>query len=204
MSAYKRGGDLYRTNAQKRAAKAAANMYRVPSQQTMTLVHLTNYWGTDVDPDHGRVDREVGFHCLWCQALATRNDNRICFSFGLRAVEVSETDLHGFDQGKWNLWKVSGRRGSKGDGHYFWKFVLIPQGIPGKGKANLQAKGWELLTDYGIDISNADLLNELTQIIDEYWNDDSNVVNHVHIGVFLNGQVFECPEKVHTRAFHHS
>ena len=47
-------------------------------------------------------------------------------------------------------------------------------------------------------------MNELTQILDKYWNDDSDDVNHVHIGVFLNGQVFDCPEKVHTHAFHHS
>lgn len=192
MSAYARGGDLYHTKAQSQAPAAYDG-------ETMKLVHLTKYWGDNIGSRRG--DREVDFSCLWCQALVSCSDRRICRSFGTRAVEITETILEGVHNNKWNLWKVSKTLGRKGDGHCFWKFLLVPQGVYGMGKGTLQAKGWTLETDYGIDISKENLLTELTEIIAGYWNDRSNRVNHVHIGLFLNGHDIMCNDKVHVKTF---
>jgi len=157
----------------------------------MRLLHLTNYWGTEIDTTISGPDPELGFHALWVQALEDGQEP-CCKGFGRRTVEVSETDLEEFHRGRWNLWKVSGTRGGYQD-HYFYKLALVPQGLYGKGKKTLLSKGWKVI-DEGIDITSTHMLGRLEQVLGDYWEDGSDDFNHVHIGIDLSevNHTFKC------------
>ena len=141
------------------------------------LSHRTNYWGAHIDATDN--DDEVDFAAVWVQAL---EDNRSCCpGFGRRRVRVENQDLSEHAEWWW-LFRVSARYG-RSDGHYFMKFVLIPQGEPGYGKRGCAQRGWSLDGE----VSSDNALAGLQQLVEHYFDDDEGDFIHVHIGIKMDG-----------------
>ena len=149
---------------------------------TLRLVHRTNYWGqwidsTDLDPD-------VNFDAIWVQAMID-GESCCCHGFGRRGVAVSNQDLEDecppFAQGWWSLFQVSGTHGHSA-GHYFYKFVLIPQGTHGYGKRGCAQRGWT----YVGEAHSQSACDHLDSILRSYYHDQSGDFNHVHIGIKMD------------------
>eukprot|EP00947_MAST-08B_sp_MAST-8B-sp1_P006212 g6212.t1 len=73
---------------------------------------------------------------------------------------------------------------------------MYPERCYGLGKRTLWGKGWELMTIEGIDISREHLKSEIERILEGYRNDGSDDINHAHVGIYLDGQVLDYPDKV--------
>lgn len=145
----------------------------------MRLVHRTNYWGKWIDPTD--VDDEVHFDAIWVQAMID-GDSCCCHGFGRRGVAVNDQDLvDEFDGWWWSLFNVSGEQG-RSSGHYFYKFVLIPQGTHGYGKRGCSQRGW----GYVGEVHAQSALQGLDDRLRVYDEDQTGDFNHVHIGIMMD------------------
>ena len=108
---------------------------------TLRLVHRTNYWGQYIDATD--MDDDVSFDAIWVQAMID-GDPCCCHGFGQRGVAVNNQDLADEYNGWWSLFFVNGREG-RSVRHYFYKFVLIPQGTHGYGKRGCAQRGWSFV-----------------------------------------------------------
>ena len=120
---------------------------------------------------------------IWVQAI--EDGERICCrGFGERSVSVDEQHFYQWDNGEWALWLVSNRRGWN-ESHYFYKFLLLPKGCRGKGKRSLQRRGYKHVADLD---SGPYMFDQLESELEEYWQDNSDDFNHVHIGVYTDDE----------------
>jgi len=153
----------------------------------MKLLHLTNYWGSTIDPNNSPQDDDVDMDVIWTQALEYEHDRPCCPGFGRRIVRVEDQDLVQWDQNNWTLWFVSGTWGNS-DGHYFYKFVLIPNGCYGKGKRTMRARGWQELSTlrFGYDAD----MTSLEDVLMPYWSNTGGNISHphVHVGIYTMNQ----------------
>ena len=148
----------------------------------MQLVHRTRYWGQHIDGTDN--DEEVPFHAIWVQT--TRQGRCCCPGFGERRVHVEDSDIAEEAQGWWSLFLVSTERGHS-PGHYFWKYVLIPQDTYGFGKKGCARRGWRYIGEVHSNSATAQLENLVgDKLEDDYDND----FNHVHIGIKFDGLLF--------------
>ena len=104
----------------------------------MKLIHRTNYWGEWIDASG--MDDEVPFDVIWTQAVSNHSSG-CCHGFGRRPVAVVNSDFVDEDLEWWHVFRVSNQYG-RTDGHYFYKFVALPQGTYGYGKRGCAALGW--------------------------------------------------------------
>ena len=141
----------------------------------MKLIHRTNYWGTWIDSSD--MDDDVPFDAIWTQAVLDHQGS-CCYGFGRRAVHVVNSDFVDEDNGWWHVFKVNQQSG-RTPGHYFYKFVALPQGTYGYGKRGCAARGWDWEGEFVA--SNA--LDGMESVLSRYlWMDDDDF-NHVHVGV---------------------
>ncbi len=143
----------------------------------MKLIHRTNYWGTYIDSSDR--DDEVSFDAIWAQAV---DDYRgpCCRGFGERSVRVADSDFQEEHNDYWSIFKVSGRRGNN-PSHYFYKFVVIPQGIPRYGKKGCASRGWTYIGEFHAQ----EALAALERKLKRYMEGDTDDFNHVHIGLWM-------------------
>ena len=149
----------------------------------MKLVHRTNYWGREIIPNNSRQDFEIDMALIWVQALEEVYEPPCCRGFGERSVLVVRQDFYSWHKGDWVLWKVSSTRGLN-ESHYFYKFLLVPKGCYGKGRKSLLRRGFTHVADLNF----AHSLHQLKSALRTYWQDDSDDLNHVHIGVYTKHQ----------------
>ena len=150
-----------------------------PSDMTLRLVHRTNYWGQYIDPSD--TDEDVHFDAIWVQAMID-GDQCCCRGFGRRGVAVSDEDLTDEYDGWWSLFYVTGRYG-RSDDHFFYKFVLIPQGTYGYGKRGCAQRGWR----YEGEVHSSSACDGLDKILRyDYFYDQSNDIIHAHIGIMMD------------------
>jgi len=149
----------------------------------MKLVHRTNYWGREIIPCNSRQDSEIDMDLIWVQALEEDDEPPCCRGFGERSVTVDEQDFYHWDDDDWMLWLVSETRG-RSESHYFYKFLLLPKGCRGKGKKSLLRRGFTHVAD----LDSRYLIHRLKSALDGYWQDNSDDINHVHIGVYTMDQ----------------
>mmetsp|Transcript_13356 Transcript_13356/g.32953 ORF Transcript_13356/g.32953 Transcript_13356/m.32953 type:complete len:157 (+) Transcript_13356:67-537(+) len=141
----------------------------------MRLIHRTNYYGKFVEP-RSRGDDSVPFEALWVQA--TDDGDSCCYGFGRREIEVTGSLIWSFHSGYWNLWFVEKEQGYADE---FYKFALVPEGIPGYGKAKLYQRGWRNVSG---PMLARNLMGMLEDVLDSYWDEDT----HCHIAIHTNGQ----------------
>ncbi|CAB9512712.1 expressed unknown protein [Seminavis robusta] len=144
----------------------------------MQLVHRTNYWGKYIDSSN--TDDEVDFDAIWAMAL-NDGDWHCCPGFGRRWVEVVNSDFRDEYDGWWSVFLVSERRGHS-DGHYFYKFVAIPQGTYSYGKKGCQQRGWSYQGEFEADNAR----DQLESILDYWLNLDDDDFIHIHIGIWMD------------------
>ena len=111
---------------------------------TMKLIHRTNYWGEWIDASG--MDDEVPFDVIWTQAVSNHSSG-CCHGFGRRPVAVVNSDFVDEDPEWWHVFRVSNQYG-RTDGHYFYKFVALPQGTYGYGKRGCAALGWRWVGEF--------------------------------------------------------
>ena len=70
----------------------------------MRLVHRTNYRGNGI-VHTSNIDDEVTFDAIWGQAVRD-DENPCCRRFGVRSVEIINSDLVEDHAGTWVLWRV--------------------------------------------------------------------------------------------------
>mmetsp|Transcript_20055 Transcript_20055/g.40902 ORF Transcript_20055/g.40902 Transcript_20055/m.40902 type:complete len:155 (-) Transcript_20055:138-602(-) len=141
------------------------------------LVHRTNYWGKYIDATN--MDDEVNFDAIWVQCVYDGH-RTCCPNFGARRVGVTENDLVNEHNGWWSLFRVSSTWG-RSPGHYFRKFVLIPQGTHGYGKRGCAQRGWE----YEGEVVASNARDQLVNLLSCYL-DDQEDFTHVHIGIMMD------------------
>ena len=145
---------------------------------TLRLIHRTNYWGQRIDANDG--DDDVNFDAIWVQAMID-GKRCCCPGFGERRVAVDNQDISDEHSSWWSLFLVNGRRG-RSEAHYFYKFVLIPQGTHGYGKRGCADRGWrfqgQVLADRACE--------DLDDLLRSFFDDASGDVNHVHIGIMMD------------------
>ena len=149
----------------------------------MRLVHCTNYWGEHINGTDN--DDEVSFDAIWVQA---RLDHQgcCCPGFGRRRVLIRDDDINGEHSGWWSLFSVSCAEG-RSQGHYFWKYVLIPQGTYGYGKRGCAGLGWTYIGEVHSSCATAQLEGLIGDRLDEQYDYD---FNHVHIGIRWDGTMY--------------
>ena len=146
----------------------------------MKLIHRTNYWGSYINSSC--MDDEVDFDAIWAQAVGDY-DGPCCPGFGRRSVEVVNSDFSSEHNGWWSVFEVSSQRGYSSS-HYFYKFAVIPQGIPHYGKKSCtQSRGWT----YKGEFRSWNALEELENILEYYLELDDDDINHVHVGIYMDG-----------------
>lgn len=145
----------------------------------MQLIHRTNYWGEYIESNSN--DPDVDFDAIWAMALDD-DDRDCCSGFGNRRVPVYNRDFKEEDNGWWSLFLVNSRRGDYNSGHYFYKFVAIPQGIYGYGKRGCQQRGWV----YKGEFEASSALQDLDDLLDDYIRKYDDDVNHVHVGLWMD------------------
>eukprot|EP01084_Bolivina_argentea_P034534 63943_1 len=151
----------------------------------MRLLHLTNYRGHKIVPNKSIKDEDTDLELIWVQAVPGYDDE-CCPGFGDEIVNISQKVFKHWDRDEWVLWKVAEHRGKNPD-HYFYKFILVPKGYAGLGKKTLLNKGWkDMLT---IDPNN-EFYSQLEAHLSQYWYDNSDDTNHVHIGIYTSGQAY--------------
>ena len=148
----------------------------------MDLVHRTNYWGSHINATDN--DDEVPFEAIWVQA--TRNGRCCCPGFGQRRVLVTDDDISDEFQGWWSLFLVSQQRGHS-YGHFFLKYVLIPQGTHGFGKRGCENRGWQYKGQVHASNATESLEYLVGSILEDDYDDD---FNHVHIGIMFDGLLY--------------
>ena len=72
-------------------------------------------------------------------------------------------------------------------GHYFWKYVLIPQDTYGFGKKGCARRGWRYIGEVHSNSATAQLKNLVGDKLDDDYDND---FNHVHIGIKFDGLLF--------------
>ena len=148
----------------------------------MKLIHRTNYWGKYINSSNR--DDEVDFDAIWAQAVGN-HDRPCCRGFGRRSVKVMNSDFMEQHNGWWSVFRVSMRRG-RNKSHYFYKFVAIPHGIRNYGKKScIQRRQWKYEGEF--DASDGDAINQLKEILREYLEKDDDDINHVHVGIYMDG-----------------
>ena len=145
---------------------------------TLRLVHRTNYWGQYIDASD--VDDDVNFDAIWVQAMIDGKPC-CCRGFGERGVAVNNQDISDEHSDWWSLFFVNGRRG-RSEAHYFHKFVLIPQGTHGYGKRGCADRGWR----FEGQVFAARACEDLDDLLRSFFYDDTDDVNHVHIGIMMD------------------
>ena len=63
-------------------------------------------------------------------------------------------------------------------GHYFYKFVPVPEGSHGCSKRAMQAWSWDQIGS-PMRASDSEVMSEVEHRLEEYWNDESPDTNHV-------------------------
>ena len=144
----------------------------------MRLVHRTNYWGEWISSSD--MDDDVPFDAIWVQAMLD-GCACCCHGFGRRGVAVRDEDLVDEFNGWWSLFKVSGEWG-RTPGHFFHKYVLIPQGTHGFGKRGCAQRGWT----YAGEIQAGRACERLDELLEYTIDDQTDDFNHVHIGIMMD------------------
>lgn len=144
---------------------------------TMKLIHRTNYWGQWIDTSD--MDNDVPFDVIWTQAVGDHSTG-CCRGFGVRQVAVVNSDFEREDPGWWHVFKVSNQYG-RSDGHYFYKFVALPQGTYGFGKRGCASLGWSWEGEFLA----GNAMSELEEVLAEYLEESNQTsdFHHVHLGV---------------------
>ena len=150
----------------------------------MRLVHCTDYWGEHINGTNN--DDEVGFDAIWVQARLDHHQGCCCPGFGRRRVLIRDDDINGEHSGWWSLFSVSCAEG-RSPGHYFWKYVLIPQGTYGYGKRGCAGLGWTYIGEVHSSCATAQLEDLIGDRLDEQYDYD---FNHVHIGIMCDGTMY--------------
>ena len=149
----------------------------------MKLIHRTNYWGNYIDSSYGDRDDEVDFDAIWAQAVGDYDGPCCPRGFGRRSVEVVNSDFMEEHNSWWSVFLVSSQRGGSSC-HYFYKFAVIPQGIPHYGKKScIQRRGWT----YKGEFYAGDALEDLENILEYYLELDDDDINHVHVAIYMEG-----------------
>ena len=151
----------------------------------MRLLHVTNYEGKKIKPSKSKRDNDTDLDLIWVQAVPG-NEDACCPGFGDRIINISERVFRHWDPDNWVLWYVAGNWGHIED-HYFHKFVFIPKGYPDLGYKSLINKGWGKV--YEMDPGHT-FFEGMADALDTYWFDDTDDVNHVHIGIFTADQPY--------------
>lgn len=149
-------------------------------RSTMKLIHRTNYWGEWIDPSG--IDDEVPFNVIWTQAVSDHASG-CCHGFGRRPVTVENSDFVDEDPEWWHVFQVSSQYG-RTEGHYFYKFVTLPQGTYGYGKRGCAALGWTWRGEFHARNALVDLEDLLSDYLEEY--NQSSDFHHVHLGVKMD------------------
>lgn len=146
----------------------------------MKLIHRTNYWGQWIDA--ADMDNDVPFDVIWTQAVGDHSTG-CCRGFGVRQVAVVNSDFEKEDPGWWHVFKVSNQYG-RSDGHYFYKFVALPQGTYGFGKRGCASLGWSWEGEFLA----GNAMSELEEVLAEYLeeNNQTSDFHHVHLGVKMD------------------
>jgi len=161
-----------------------------------TWVHRTNYKGRVIRSSKATycLDKDLdGLEVIWTQySTAIHYSATCCFNFGRRRVFVGVSDLIREHDGVWNLFLVDEREGAN-DGHYFYKFALVPSGLHRFGKNScVRDRGWEWICSTTTDAVKAGrhpLANLLTPNYDGDKHADSSddaVKYHVHVGIRMD------------------
>ena len=152
----------------------------------MRLVHCTNYWGEHINGTDN--DDEVSFDAIWVQA---RLDHQgcCCPGFGRRRVLIRDYDINGEHSGWWSLFSVSCAEG-RSQGHYFWKYVLIPLGTYGYGKRGCAGLGWTYIGEVYSSCATAQLEGLIGDRLDAKSTITTSIKNHVHIGIMCDGTMY--------------
>jgi hypothetical protein len=140
------------------------------------IIHRTNYYGTNIKPNANDKDTD-GLEVIWLQV----SDRYIgcCPGFGKRVVHLRNKNL---EQGRrYRVYLVTEHPGRKGD-HYFYKFVVIPEGQRGFGKQSCLHRGWT----WEGDIDGTTARGDLRKLLDHYREDGPGDVNHVHVGLAID------------------
>jgi len=148
----------------------------------MQLIHRTNYWGEYIDPSND--DEDVPFDVIWVQAVDDNSTTGCCPGFGRRRVNVHGSDLKEVYDGWWHIFLVSDERGTRNRGHYFYKFVTLPQSTPGYGKKGCAKLGWRWVGEFHARKTKRTLDDVLEDYLEMYNASDD--VHHVHIGIKMD------------------
>ena len=145
----------------------------------MKLIHLTNYWGEYINSgtDHSG---EVPFDAIWAQVVQV-NSHPCCPGFGERSVRVENRDFEDEHNEWWSVFLVSGEHG-RNCGHYFYKFVCIPQGTYDFGKRGCASRGWKFVGEFLAQSA----LEDLHDILYDWMFMDDGDFNHVHVGIMMD------------------
>jgi len=143
----------------------------------MKLIHRTNYWGQWIDAFD--MDDEVPFNVIWTQAVSDRSSG-CCQGFGRRGVLVDDSDFDSESPAWWHVFQVSSQYG-RTDGHFFYKFVALPQGTYGYGKRGCAALGWSWVGEFHA----RNAIESLEEVLEDYLEEynQSRDFHHVHLGI---------------------
>lgn len=96
---------------------------------------------------------------------------------------LQDSDFETEFDGYWSLFRVSERRGDYNSGHYFYKFVAIPQGTYGYGRKGCSNRGWTYEGEFHAQYA----ITELGSLLCGYLNDDDDDdFIHVHVGLYMD------------------
>jgi hypothetical protein len=99
-------------------------------------------------------------------------------------VAVVNSDFVEEDPEWWHVFQVSSGYG-RTEGHFFYKFVTLPQGTYGYGKRGCAALGWNWVGEFhagnALEVWMALTMSVLEDFLEEY--NQSIDFHHVHLGV---------------------
>ena len=158
----------------------------------MRLLHLTD--SADAYVAGSDRDKEVCFTAVWTQAVHG-DDEPCCPGFGRSSVRVFPWHLtpNWEEDGDvyWNLFYISCTQGRKAH-HFFYKYVFVPADMPGYGKKSCKRRGWSFIGSV-LPRPSFDWNQQrphdcnLRQLISPHFDLDDGDINHVHIGIMLEG-----------------
>ena len=83
----------------------------------------------------------------------------------------------------WHVFQISSQYG-RNAGHFFYKFVTLPQGTYGYGKRGCAALGWSWVGEFHA----RNALDGLEDVLEDYLEEynQSSDFHHVHLGVKMD------------------
>ena len=152
------------------------------------IQHRTNYWGScitgtdrDKEVSASTTDDSSSLQSIVWTQVCDRYSG-CCPGFGERGIQLRNRDF--LQDHAYHVYKVSETQGRK-KAHYFYKFIVIPEGTEGCGEQACFDRGWEYIGD----IEGESARSGLKQLLWSYKDEDhhgSHEFVHLHVGLVMD------------------